>query len=321
MHNILKEALPDAEGRSEFIVAVIADIRGFSEFSTRRESPDTAMYIKRVYLRLIDDYFPSASFFKTTGDGMLMTIPYTYTEESLRKATQAAVSGCVRCLKDFPNICEGDPMVNFAVPSGIGFGLTRGTACCLISGDKVLDYSGQILNLASRLTDLARPSGIVLDGSFGIELLEEEHQKLFEPEEVYIRSVAEEEPRSVHILKGVVEIPEQAKRPLRSEQWETVEWEQTVREWKDRSPIFFVPLPRKLKRPDGIRVYIIHTSFKGRRPLSDLLTRRPFDESKYVLIGNEPSVRIPVDKMLDYLRSERISQDTQVKVSILYVPV
>ena len=69
MHKLFKDALPDAEGRSEHVVAIIADIRGFSEFSTRQESPNTAMYIKRVYMRLIEDYFPFASFFKPTGDG------------------------------------------------------------------------------------------------------------------------------------------------------------------------------------------------------------------------------------------------------------
>lgn len=208
MHNVLKEALPDAEGRSQHVVVIIADIRGFSEFSTRCDSADTAMYIKRVYLRLIDDYFPFASFFKPTGDGLLMTVAFN--AGSLQKVAQDTVAACLRCWKEFPDICQGDAMINFDVPSAIGFGLTRGNACCLISGDKVLDYSGQILNLASRLTDLARPSGIVIDGSFGIELLSDKEQKLFEAEEPYIRSVSEEEPHKVYILRDVVEIPEQA---------------------------------------------------------------------------------------------------------------
>ena len=52
-----RKKLEHAEGRSEFVIAVICDIRGFSAFSTSHESPDTAMFIKRFYLTLLDDYF------------------------------------------------------------------------------------------------------------------------------------------------------------------------------------------------------------------------------------------------------------------------
>jgi hypothetical protein len=43
----LCKKLEHAEGRSEFVISVICDIRGFSNFSTCHESPDTAMFIKR----------------------------------------------------------------------------------------------------------------------------------------------------------------------------------------------------------------------------------------------------------------------------------
>ncbi|GAG49994.1 unnamed protein product, partial [marine sediment metagenome] len=204
MHRVFREALDGAEGRSEFIVAVIADIRGFSAFSTHHESVETAVYIKRVYIRMIDEYFPGGSFYKPTGDGMLITMPYTDTEESLRQAAQAAVGGCLRCLDEFPTICEGDSMINFEVPAAIGFGVAQGPACCLTSADVVLDYSGHLLNLTSRLTDLARPRGIVMDGGFALGLLPEDQQNLFEEDQVCIWSVAEQVPRTIYIQKGVV---------------------------------------------------------------------------------------------------------------------
>jgi hypothetical protein len=56
-----------AEGRSEFVISAICDIRGFSAFSTHHESPDTAMFIKRFYVKLLDDSFRQAVFAKPMG--------------------------------------------------------------------------------------------------------------------------------------------------------------------------------------------------------------------------------------------------------------
>lgn len=68
MDGELRELLEKAKGRSEYIFAVVADIRGFSAFSQRHESPEVATYVKRVYIQLIDNYFPFATFYKATGD-------------------------------------------------------------------------------------------------------------------------------------------------------------------------------------------------------------------------------------------------------------
>ena len=69
-------------------------------------------------------------------------------------------------MDDFPTMFTDDPMINFATPTNLGFGIARGTACCLFSGKRILDYSGQLLNLAARLNDLARPKGLVIDGAY-----------------------------------------------------------------------------------------------------------------------------------------------------------
>src|SRR5882724_5082780 len=164
MNQRFVDALVNAQGRSEFVIVVVADIRGFSAFSTVNESPNIAMFIKRFYLQLINKYFMTANFVKATGDGLLMTFPYSETD--LPEVSETVITSCLSCLKDFPNICSNDPMINFTIPQEIGFGIARGTACCLYSGDEILDYSGHLLNLASRLNDLARPNGIVIDGAF-----------------------------------------------------------------------------------------------------------------------------------------------------------
>jgi class 3 adenylate cyclase len=179
-------AWANAQGRSEFVIVVVADIRGFSRFSTRNESPNIAMFIKRFYLRLMDDYFPTASFAKPTGDGLLMT--FLYNENSLIAVSKVVVEACLRCLVDFPTICKDDPMINFDVPNAMGFGMARGTACCLYSGAETLDYSGHLLNLASRLNDLARPSGIVIDGAFLEEMIPESARASFKAQPVSVVS-------------------------------------------------------------------------------------------------------------------------------------
>jgi len=319
MHKLFRERLDEAEGRSQFIVAVIADIRGFSAFSTEHESVETAVYIKRVYMRMIDEYFPGASFYKPTGDGMLITMPYTDTKDSLREVAQGAVGGCLRCLEEFASICEGDPIINFEVPCAIGFGVAQGPACCLASGEVVLDYTGHRLNLTSRLTDLARPSGIVIDGEFGLDLLSEKQQTLFQEDHVCIRSVAEEAPRTIYIQKGVVEIPEAARRPLRLEEWETVEVKMTVREWKLAGPWYGADLQRKLKRSDGILVQMVWPKFRGGRRVRGLVDSYPAPFS-YLLQANKPVVLLDVTGMLRRLAEDKVSRTAQVAVVIDYVP-
>lgn len=319
MHKLFRERLDEAEGRSEFIVAVIADIRGFSAFSTQHESVETAVYIKHVYTRMMDEYFPGASFYKPTGDGMLITMPFIHTQDSLREAARAAVGGCLRCLDEFPAICEGDPMINFDVPAGIGFGVAQGPACCLASGDVVLDYAGHLLNLTSRLTDLARPRGIVMDGGFALEVLPGEHQELFEEQQVYLPSVAEEAARTVYIQKGVVEIPEAARRPLRPEEWERMDVRRTLREWDLAAPRYSVHLSKRPKRPGAIRVEMLCPVIRGGKRVPGLVSHEdaPFD---YELEAGRPEVILRVDEMLSSLREHKIPRKATVRVVIHYVP-
>jgi len=323
MHKLFQEALDRAEGRTEYIVVVLADIRGFSEFSSHRESPDIAMYIKRVYIRMIDDYFPGASFYKPTGDGMLITMHCSQTEESLRETARAAVAACLRCVDEFPRICEGDPMINFDVPTGIGFGVARGTACCLVSGDVILDYSGQLLNLASRLMHLARPRGVVLDGAFGLELLAPDQRELFGQAQVCMRGVAETEPTMVYAQAGVVEVPEEAAMPLTPERWQAKEEQLTLGEWQARVPRWAMQLDRPPRRPSALTVTVESPLFRhGRRvPETRYRWQLTTDEQfEYVLWGNRPIVLVHLEPVLAHLRQRRVTRAAEVKIIIQYVP-
>jgi class 3 adenylate cyclase len=317
MHRAFRQALTDATGRSEFVIVVVADIRGFSAFSKERESPDTAMYIKRVYTRLIDEYFAPASFYKPTGDGLLVTIPYT--ENNLADIANKTVDFCIACLQSFSKICENDNMINFPVPTAIGFGIARGTACCLHAGETILDYSGHLLNLSSRLMNLARPSGIVIDGSFKMDLLKKETKQLFEKGDVYLRGVAEEAPITIYFLKGYVEIPDEAKIPLHVEPWETWTRTETLSRWKKLGPTFRVPFPRAPKNPSTIWVSFQFPTREQGKAVKGVMTDAQFTEWEYRVIGGMPCIRLRINKLLESPEVQGLPMTSPVTFEIRYV--
>jgi hypothetical protein len=170
--------------------------------------------------------------------------------------------------------------------------------------------------------DLARPSGVVLDGAFGVEMLEKETQDLFVAEDVYIRSVAEEEPKKVYILEGVVEIAETAKRPLRLEHWECTTRSLTVRQWRQVDDWFYIPLDRPLKRADGMIVQIKHQTRHAGKVVDGLRHFELIDKNayEYMVVGNAPLVFVKRDWVLAYAKTKRLPLAEQLKVEINYVP-
>jgi class 3 adenylate cyclase len=318
MHKILKTALPNATGHSEFVIVVVADIRGFSAFSRQHESPDIAMYVKRVYMKLIDAYFPTASFYKTTGDGLLVTVPYD--EKTLSETANQTVESCLRCVDEFGSICQGDAMVNFPTPNLVGFGLTRGTACCLASGDMVLDYSGHLLNLATRLMGLARPSGVVLDGAFGTQLLKTDIQGQFGVADVYLRSLAEEKAVKVFYQKGKVKIPEDAKRPLATQTWNTWSYTRKLHEWRKLGKFYSagdLPLAR---RPVSAVLSATYPAKAAGKILKGVTSTSIRSELDFYELGGKVEFKIDMWSLVDALKSLGVSSNSPVTVKIDFVP-
>ena len=212
MHKNLRKLLHVAEGHSEHVVVIFLDVRGFSTFAKIAESSDAAEFLTTTYTTILDRFFSDAEFVKLTGDGMLVL--YAFDRQSLTEVVRRSVDLSLKLLDAFPTITTGDPMINFDVPTKLGLGLARGAATKISSGRTVLDYSGRPLNAAARLMDLARPEGVVLDAGFGFELLTASVKRRFERELVYLRSIAEGEPRHVYYLPDRTKIPDEAKRPL-----------------------------------------------------------------------------------------------------------
>ncbi len=214
----LRKLLDDAKGTTEHVIAIVLDIRGFTPFCKEiGESLDIANFLKRVYIRIIDEYFPKAAFYKPTGDGLLIVVRY---DETSPKDTVASImEKCLKLVKDFGTLTEGDDRIYFPTPDKIGIGVSRGTACCISSGEEIVDYSGKVLNLASRLNDFARPSGIVFDSSLGLSLLPKEMQGLFLCENVSVRGIAEDKLMPVWFTKQYTIIPSSRKQPLKEPEW------------------------------------------------------------------------------------------------------
>ncbi|MCH7483985.1 MAG: adenylate/guanylate cyclase domain-containing protein [Chloroflexi bacterium] len=309
----LRSLLDDATGKSEFVIVVVADIRGFSEFSKSHESPDVAMYIKRVYIRLIDKYFPFGNFFKATGDGLLVTIPFD--EKTLQEMARKTVESALACHKEFSQICKGDPMVNVETPDRIGIGIARGTACCIVSGDEIVDYSGHLLNLASRLMDIARPSGIVIDGAFGVELLKPTTAKRFLQHDVYVRSVAEELAIRVYTSQDV-EIEPRFQHPLTVLNWEELKVTKPLSVWKKSPEYYSHVLPSRPSEPGRIQIQFEQSHGTGE---DTWILEYESDDFFYKEVGNESIVQVSLVPIRDRLAEMKIPAKTPVTLSINYV--
>ncbi len=315
MHKQLRELLNDAEGVSEFIIAVNVDIRGFSEFSRRVESPDAAMYVKRVYIRLIDECFTDASFFKPTGDGLLLTFPYK--ENNLEEVFGATMQKCWKAIKIFPRICERDPMINFSVPKNIGIGIARGTACRITSNNATVDYSGHVLNLASRLMDIARPCGIVFADQFGETLLGEKKIKKFNESEVYLKGIAEDRPIQIFYSRGLTKISPIHKSPLNKVSWKTIHEVKTRFEMEQLTEEFYYDLEAQPTDTDKILVEAAYPIVKGGTTIKDAVAIFSPDFT-YEAKGDEHKVLVGIGNIIKQAIKNGVKEDGKIEIKIKY---
>ena len=215
MHRISRDALPNANADNRLVVVLNMDIRDFTSHSgPGMESVEAAIFLKIVYGRLLEDYFAGASFWKGAGDGLIVV--FEHQDNELSQTLQTAADLATRIVADFPGFANGDPRINFETPSSVGIGIAFGAASRLESGDLILDYFGKPLNLSSRLVDLARPKGVVIDDA---TLLSPESRRLFRREWVYLKGIAEREPRQIWVTRRDTRVPSISRVPLVEPEW------------------------------------------------------------------------------------------------------
>lgn len=199
------------------IAVCFADLRGFTKFvdALQTKSQDTRVH---SFLRAYFGIYPKAilemiygleptesktitaqrervcstlvpSMYKHLGDGMMLVWELTGD-----RATDDEVSG--RILQTIKIVQRRfDKFIQAQVRSAVtpyrtavgnlklGFGLARGRAWRLDFGSRgPRDYAGNIVNLAARLQDLARPEGIVAEAGFCDPLFRKLSQRLNEVE-------------------------------------------------------------------------------------------------------------------------------------------
>jgi len=319
MHKEFLKLLEKATGRSENVIAVNLDIRAFTPFCATVDSLRVAMYITRVYLKIITDYFNNASFYKPTGDGLIVVIPYK--TENLREVANLTIESCLKLLQDFSSLCKDDPMINYPTPQKIGIGVARGSACCITSEDqsKVLDYSGRLLNLASRLMELARPSGIVFDDSFQINILKDETKKLFEEKTGYIRGVAEENPIRIYYTKKHTLLPKSFNQPIKEPKWNTDTRKYTLEKLLAyKIDWLWISLSKKLLDKNKIIAKLVYPNPLVKR--IEVWYEFSIDDEQidFRREGNTSKVGFDVSAIIELLEKGEVPKDLSFRIEVIY---
>ncbi len=321
MLTALIDKFKNANGRSEFVIAVVCDIRGFSSFCKKHEAPDIAMFSKRFFVKLLEEYFVDTDFAKPTGDGLLLL--FRYSENNLHQVAESVLKSCLAVVRDFPTMMNNDAMINYAVPDAVGFGIARGTAFCLYSDGGVVDYSGQTLNLASRLNEFARPHGVVIDGSFMDSVIPEELRGTFYTDTVYVRGIAEEFPREVFCSRDVG-IPPEAKTSWQKSTFRSVDHAVSVAFVRKMPEYVTIKLPEEpsVSVPCSARVQWVHSTASWLHPNAPEYTQ--WRELIYTNVEHTADgyfVRLRTEEIIQVVEEEKLSVRAQLAVRIQYVPV
>jgi hypothetical protein len=252
---------------------------------------------------------------------------FVFEPDTLTRTARQVVRVSLKLVREFKGICKNDPMLNFDVPERIGIGIARGAATRLISKDgRILDYSGRPLNLASRLMDIARPEGVVLDQSFRPrELLTKPLVQHFATESVYLRSVAERTPIQIFYTEGRTEISPLNKRPLDDVQREAFTSEYTVREIEElgRIEIWRIDLPSIPLDEDEILVTVEHPAITAKGAKHPKWTRFfQLNKNKSGFVYGEhagsPYVDVNARKLAESLREIGIKQSWNIGIEVAY---
>jgi class 3 adenylate cyclase len=316
VHRSLRRHLENATGASVGVVALNLDIRGFSTFSREVDAVDAAAFLKRAYLGLLDGPFKDASWFKLTGDGMMVV--YTYTPETVETVAPSVTRAATDAIQLFDTIADNDPMVNFLYPKLIGIGMARGSASRIFDGRVTLDFSGRVLNLASRLMDMARPRGLVIDEeTFGRTLIDPNLIPDLRQEFVYVRGISEDTPRPV-LFDQLVELEPRFKQPMLPARYVQIDVT-SLTNLRALAPNWIIDLKKTPRDPSDIKV---RASYPRRVKGFPLITFLSVPVKRYQTPGNSAEVVIEVQPLLDRLTRQKVrSPATQVRMEISYIPV
>jgi len=321
MHRQLRKRLADAEGASEYVVALTLDVRGFSAYSQTVESVEAGVYLKRIYLAILKDYIPEPSFFKLTGDGMLVIYRFRDVPDSFDDIATQVVAASLRLIADFSRLAAEDPYITAPVPTDIGIGIARGPGTRIFSGRTILDYSGRVLNLSSRLMDYARPKGIVMEAQFAVPNLPIAARERFEDAQVYVRGVSEQHPLHVLFLKDATEIQPSALRPIAPPKWMHHEWVYSLRDLKSlQFPVTRFELPLHPSDPSKVIVTFAAPDRARRSVNPDFLVIATVTDFRVTDEGGVPIVEVPTAHIVQSAESDGVRPMDEIRIMVKYPP-
>jgi class 3 adenylate cyclase len=163
-----------ARGQATDVFALSLDMRGFSAFCVANEGDVVTKLLHAVLsqcARRLCHAMPVLCV-KSTGDG-LMIVYGTAIAEELRHLVRSdanvaleLVSLSQRLVSEFSLICRSSGIsVDRCrdMPTGLGIGIAAGSAMAIVSeADSVLDFVGRPLNVSARLSQRARPYGVLV---------------------------------------------------------------------------------------------------------------------------------------------------------------
>lgn len=313
----LGQRLARARGYSEFVIALNLDIREFSNWSLSVDSAQTALFVKKIYGRLIDRFFADAAFVKPTGDGLFVIIDFD--EDSLGTVVQKTVKDSMAIVKEFGSLCADDPIVNFDVPQNVGIGIARGAASRLAADDTTLDYSGRTLNLASRLMDIARPKGVVFDGQLGASLLDKPTRSKFKEQDVYLKGVSPRTAVKTMCWPDEIEIEPVNQFPIGDPQWKHVEETNTLRTLSRlEGDDYFVFLREHPSDVSTLMCNVLHDSVTpGGRRSKEFNSHFEYPV-EYIDDAGEPRAKLDIKALVARLRDDGVGPTWPVTLKISY---
>jgi class 3 adenylate cyclase len=320
MHRKFRELLATANGRSEFVVAANLDIRGFSDWSRLVESSQTILYLTKVYPKLIDEYFADSWFFKPTGDGLLLVRPFV--ESELAALVNETVENSFRIVEAFATFCQDEPMVNFPVPGAVGIGLALGAASRLVSHEAntelTLDYSGRVLNLASRLMELARPRGVVLEGGLGKILCASHLEERLTAARGYIRGVSPDDEIKILYDADLTTIPESFSKRPGDVEWHSNGTTLTLEELEEYGMAHLFYLDAKPSDVSLIRCTFQHNAVTSSGHKSGKKVVKGSFAHEYFEDAGKPVVRVDFPALAPQLRATGVKGPWSITVRVDY---
>jgi hypothetical protein len=313
----LIKQLEKACGQTQHVVALIFDIRGFTNFCKNEGDPvNISNFIKRIYIKTIQEDFPDATYYKPTGDGLLVIFSCGLGKEA--EITNSVVERAVKLVKEFPTLCKGDKLVYFKTPSNIGIGISRGSACCISSEGEIVDFSGKPLNLAARLSDAARPLGVVFDESVSSCIPTEDLAKNYVDENIYVKGLAEEESIKVYHTKETI-ISSAYKRPINEPEWVTDLLEFTFEELTNIKAREFEKTLSKTPLDDSQIILRMSYVLKGGKR-SIVVTWKMDDTPNiyYTKVGKEHTVSFNIAYVVKQILEDERRPDLPVKFELIY---